>query len=251
MKTLFVMILAVTQLHVSKVQAATVSGEVDALQAALDARNHFVSALENKDFSSLTNQVMGNAVAMLAQELRNRSDEAMASQLEIVWNNNQSVFFGSQFTDLGDHAPLIPQLEAYFVQLSDKYGPVLAAIPYVADIRILNFALPVVFQPHGSWQSKDVDSRIEYRKHFIPFANIVTYYTVLFGCQYIAVKEAQPDLKKLCQPAADKLKFYMGRYAAPQISDWIFAQTNQMIMVNETINTVDELRAAIQSGSQE
>ena len=258
MKALIVMFFAVTALHMNTpVQAQTISGEVAALQASLDARDQFVTALENKDFTSITHQAMGNAIAMLAQELRDRSDEANASKLEAVWTGNEAIFFTAQLTDLGDHAPLIPQLEAFFVQLSDKYGPILAAIPLVQDIRTLNFALPVVFQPKGTWQSKDnkdYDNHIEYRKHFIPFANIVTYYVVLVGCDLIAAKEKSDDLKKMCKPAAEKLKFVMGRYIAPQISDWIFAQTNKSITINDskmTYNTVDELRAAIQAGNQE
>jgi Zn-dependent protease with chaperone function len=251
MKALFVILFAVTQLHATTA-TAQINDESDVLyQTSLDVRDQFVTALENKDFTSITHQAMGDAIAMLAQELRDRSDEESASALESVWNQNEGVFFTAQLTDLGDHAPLIPKLEDYFKTLSTKYGTILMSLPLVQDIRTLNFALPVVFQPKGSWQSADYDNRIEYRKHFIPFANIVTYYGVLVACNIVAKKSAQPDLKKVCKPAAEKLRFAMGRYIAPQVSDWIFKETNKQIAISSSqlkYTTADELRAAIQHG---
>jgi len=247
MKILFVL-LAVTQLHL--VTPARADGELIALQAALDVRDQFVTALENKDFTQITHDSMGSAVDFLAQDLRqNYSDEEMASKLENVWRVNESLFFTAKLADIGDHAPLIPKIEDFFKTLSDKYGSVILNLPLVQDIRTLNFAIPVVFNPKGSWQSTDYDNRIEYRKHFIPFANIVTYYGVLVACDYFAAKSSQPDLKKVCKPAAEKLKFAMGRYIAPPIADWIFKQTNKQVVITDhdrVYNTADELRVAIQ-----
>ena len=257
MKALFVILFAMTQIHTSS--AAPISqfndGELDVLQASLDVRDQFVTALQNQDFTAITHSAMGDAVAMLAQDLRDRSDETMAANLENVWTQNESLFFTAQFRDLGDHAPLIPKLEDFFNQLSNKYGSVILSLPIVSDLRTLNFAIPVVFQPRGAWQSKDpsFDNRIEYRKHFIPFANIVTYYGVLIGCNYLAKKEGQGDMKKVCQTAADKLKFAMGRYIAPVISDWIFKQGNKSIVItdaNRYYTTAEQLRAAIQNGQE-
>lgn len=233
MKVLFSLLFAVTQLHFAA--PARAEGELVVLQAAIDVRDQFVTALQKKDFTQITHNSMSNAVEMLAQDLRtNHSDDVMATELERIWKSNEMMFFTVQLNDLGDHAPMIPQIEDFLKQLSDKYGTVILTLPVVQDIRTLNFAIPVVFHPKGEWQSTEYDNRIEYRKHFIPFANIVTYYGTLIACNYFAAKSEQPDLKKLCKPAAEKLKFAMGRYIAPPMSDWIFNQTNQSIRVTDS-----------------
>lgn len=225
MKVLFTL-LAATQLFVST--SARAQGELVVLQAAIDVRDQFVTALQKKDFTEMTHQSMESAVSILANDLRTTfKDQAMAAKLEKAWNNDEGNFYLVGITDLGDHAPLLPQIEDVLKQLSEKYGTIVMTLPVVTDIRTLNFAIPVVFHPRGEWQDPSIDNRIEYRKHFIPFANIVTYYGALLACNYFAARSEQPDLKKLCKPAAEKLQFAMGRYIAPPMSDWIFNQSNK------------------------
>jgi len=232
------------------------AGELDAMQAALDARNDFVTALQNKDFTEITHQAFGNAIATAVQDLRDRSDYAMANELQNRWQSSDFVgaLFAAQLHDLGDHAPLFPWLDDFFNKMSSKYGTIIFNLPYVKDLRTLNFAIPVVFAPTGKgWEQDGIDARIEYRKHFIPFANIITYYVSLFGCDYVATKQGQPELKKLCSKAAEKLEFVMGRYIAPVVSDWIFKAANrgsndslQLSSDRLRYQTADELRKAIQ-----
>ena len=254
MKALIALLFAVTMLQGStSAKAETFEGELIALQAAIDVRDQFITALEKKDFTEMTHNSMANAVEMLAQDLRKTySDEKMANKLENVWSQNESMFFASNLDELGDHSPLIPKLEEFLTSLADKYGTIILTLPVVTDIRTLNFAIPVVFHPKGNWQSPELDNRIEYRKHFIPFANIVTFYGTLAACNYFATKSQQPDLKKVCKPAAEKLKFAMGRYIAPPMSDWIFKQTNKSYTVSTSArqyNTAQELLAALQGSN--
>jgi hypothetical protein len=178
----------------------------------------------------------------------------MADSLLKQWNSSSANFseiLAARLSsrDLGDHAPLFPWLASYIKSLADKYGSMIYALPIIKDIQTLNFAIPVVFNPHGNWQSPDVDSRIEYRKHFIPFANIVTYYVVLYGCKFELHQHGADALKQLCSKAADKLEFVMGRYIAPVVSDWVFKETDQHLQITDgqrTYNSVDDLRNAIQ-----
>jgi len=239
-----------TQLQFAPIaKAEGFQGELGAINAALQVRNQIVTALEQKDFTQITHDSMGGAVSLLADDLRKQmNDEDMAVELETIWTEGENAFYGVEWRDLGDHDPFIPQLEDFLTQLADKYGTIIYSLPVVGDIRTINFAVPVVFHPKGAWQKSDGDNRIEYRKHFIPFANIVTFYGSLLACNYFAAKSQQPDMKKVCQPAAEKLKFAMGRYIAPPISDWIFNQTNKSYFVSQSqlyYNSAEELRAAI------
>ena len=222
--------------------------EWGAIQAALEFRNQFLNATEKKDFTQVAHQGFEAAIKELAEELRNRQDMAMADELIQNWQQTESLFFTLNMDDLGDHDPLFPWLENFFTKMTQKYGTIILTLPVVKDLRILNFAIPVVLHPKGKWQSTEVDNRIEYRKHFIPFANIVTYYSSNFACNYFAKKYGQNQLKRLCKMVSEKLEWVMGRYIAPAISDWIFKAANPALHLGKDqliFMSVDDLRSAI------
>ena len=253
MKTILALILALS-IQTAKADPGTgevAAAELEAIQGSLDSRNEFVQAVRTKDFSHIAHDVFGLAVQEMAQDLRDRGDDEMANGLLDQWNQTQNAFFVSM-KDLGDHAPLFQWLDDFFKKLEAKYGSIVMNLPYVKDLITLNFAIPVTFKPHGTWQVSGVDSRIEYRKHFIPFANIVTYYGSLYGCKYVMAKHGLSQIGgKLCPKAADKLKFEMGRYIAPPISDWVFRQANrqesgQWGRFRMTYTTATDLQNAVQ-----
>jgi hypothetical protein len=237
----------------AQAQTSTLSVELDGIQGALDARDGFVQALQNKDYTGITHQAFDAAIQELAQSLRDQNDNAMADELLAKWQQSSfegALSFAMSNKDLGDHAPLFPWLEAFFTKMSNKYGTIILSLPIVQNIRTLNFAIPVVFSPRSSsWQSAGVDPRIEYRKHFIPFANLVTYYASLVGCDLIVKKEGMGQLKQLCGKVATKLEFVMGRYIAPQISDWIFKEANSSTEITNkqlVYTNAEQLREAIE-----
>ena len=240
----------------AKAQTNTLAVELDGIQAALDARNTFVHALQNQDFTAVTQQGFDYAIQELAQTLRDQNDNAMADELLARWQQTSfdaalRVAMLPSSRELGDHAPLFPWLEQFLDKMAKKYGTIIFTLPIVKNIRTLNFAIPVVFSPKSaSWQKAGIDSRIEYRKHFIPFADIVTYYIALIGCDILVKKEGVPQLKKLCSKVADKLEFVMGRYIAPQLSDWVFKAANSSRSVDDNAlfyTSAEQLRNAIQN----
>jgi hypothetical protein len=228
------------------------------IQAALDARDTFVKALENKDFTSITHDTMDSTIRDLADQIRTTvKDDVMADELLNQWTD-ASTHFEEQIAtrvstrDLGDHPPLFPWLAAYITKLTTKYS-ILGDLQIIKDITIMNYAIPVVFTPHGSWESPTVDNRIEYRLHFIPFSDIVTYYASYYGCKLALAHYGLSDLKKICPKAANKLEWVNGRYIAPHVSDWIFKAANKgdnsSIEITDSdlqFETVAELRNAIQ-----
>jgi hypothetical protein len=230
----------------------------DALQAAIDARNELVRALLTKDFTTPAHRGMDLAIREFARQIREeQGDVKLSRELLSRWEQT-SLHFATAVslapTDLGDHDPLFPWINEFLGKMASKYGTIIYTLPIVKDILMVNYALPVVFKPRGGWQTdgrvEDVDNRIEYRKHFIPFANFVTYYTALISCRVVADRQGAPQLKRLCSKAADKLRFVMGRYIAPRISDWVFRAANDRLYLGEEslrLNSVEELRRAIYS----
>jgi hypothetical protein len=227
-----------------------------AIQAAIDLRNQFVDALERKDFVAFAHQGMDGAIRKFAEQIQEEQNDAeLSNELISLWEQSSIVLAlaDSKVFDIGDHAPLFPWFNEFLDKMAAKYGTIIYTLPIVKNITMLNYALPVVFKPNGPWRtdgaSQGLDLRIEYRKHFIPFANIVTYYVALLGCEYIAQRQGQPEMKKICKPVAQKLEYAMGRYIAPVVSDWIFNASNQTLQITSDrlrYNTVDDLRRAIQ-----
>jgi hypothetical protein len=252
---MILIVLAALAIHTTSFAQNTQDTEDAAIQASLDARDQFITSLEHKDFQGMTHQAFDAAVKNLADQVRTEyNDSDMADSLLKQWTSASANFDKILINrlnnkDLGDHDPLFPWLAAYIKQLADKYGQVIYSLQIVKDIVTLNYAIPVVFNPHGHWQVAGVDSRIEYRLHFIPFADVVTYYVVLYGCKYELSQHGAGNLGQLCSKAAEKLEYVMGRYIAPVVSDWIFKQTNSSIEITDgqrQYNTVEDLRSAIQ-----
>src|SRR5436189_92463 len=134
MKSLFLVLFAIALNFQS-----TCAGELTVLQASLDARDEFVTALQKKDFTLVSQKAMGSAVDLFAESLRaNQHDESAAATLKSIWEQHKAAFFTIQWTDLGDHAPLIPQLEDFIKQMAAKYGTVVMSLPVVEDLRTLN-----------------------------------------------------------------------------------------------------------------
>ncbi len=212
--------------------------EIQGLLASLQGRNQVVEALYRKDFSSVAQQSMEYAIRELANDLQARDDASMAEELLSQWEVASAQFHQQNFgilsnKDLGDHPAQFVWLEDFLQKMATKYGEIIFTLPFVQDIRTINFAIPVVFAPKGAWRVNaglnNQEDKIEYRKHFIPFSNIVTYYASYYGCVYVVQKQGMDNLKKLCKQAAEKLKFVMGRYIAPKISDWVFNASHQVV----------------------
>ncbi len=249
------LVLFASVLFISSGASAQAVDDSPALQAAIDVRNQFVEALEQKNFVSFGQKGMDGAIRSLADQIRAEfGDRALADELLSRWQGSSflTALSAAKAQDLGDHAPLFAWLDQYLAKMAARFGTIIYTLPIVKNLLMLNYAIPVVFHPGGAWRtdaaSQGLDLRIEYRKHFIPFAKVVTYYVTFYACQIIAQRQGQSDLKKVCKPAADRLEFAMGRYVAPTVSDWIFRASRQSLEIGPRelkYNTVDELREAI------
>lgn len=217
----------------SQTTASSWRAERAALSASIQARNAWIVSLLNGNALDTTRIGFNEAVQALIQDLARQGKTLEAQELSERWGRDGGaaqfeMAFSFGFDDLGDHAPLFTWLEAYIVKLEDKFGAIISRLPVVQNIRMMNFAIPVVFAPASSrWQIAHQDNRIEYRKHFIPFANLITYYVANYACNLVVVKSGNTQLKRICKPAAEKLQFAMGRYVAPHISDFIFKVANR------------------------
>lgn len=201
-------------------------------QAGLEAPREFIHGAKSDAWRKTTSRVLDKIVREGFEDLQAAGDVELARQLEAEWNGHyvgelKAMALGLPQTiskDLGDHPPLSMWLENYYQMLAARTRGLIRQIRLIDDIRKMNFALAVVFHPRGDWQLQYAGKEwIEYRRHFIPMANIVTYWGSYLGCRYITVK--YPDLKQMkryCGKIATKLEWAMGQYIAPRLSDAVF-----------------------------
>jgi hypothetical protein len=201
------------------------------IQAALGARDHAVADVSGSDIKQASQTALNTIVAEGVRALRTNGDGGLARKYEGEWEQKFSTEFtsGIDALDLGDHKPLSQWLANFYDKLEERLGRTVIRQGLLGDIYLMNFAIPITFAPKGTWRTAETPNRdwVEYRKHFIPFANVVTYWAVNIACNKIMKgQDMGKQGQKLCSKVAEKLRFVMGRRIAPKISDFIFNKAN-------------------------
>lgn len=120
--------------------------------------------------------------------------------------------------DLGDHEA-IEWLLNFYTQLEGFLGTPYLQRTHLDDIRVLAYAIPVVFEPART----DVD-KPEYKKHFVPFSKAVGYWLVLGGCS-IYNWVGSPAVTLVCAPIGEAGRLAFGLIGEP-LSDAIYDGTH-------------------------
>jgi hypothetical protein len=194
-----------------------------ALQAMFDGYRQTHADLAKGYFQKIAKRSLDIMVAEGCDRLREVGEFALADQFQNEWKTQISVSMNGNLTalELGDFDPISPWLDHFYDTLYRKTRGMVKGIRVIHDIYLMNYALAVVFKPNGDWRTHTAYDRIEYRKHFIPFANTATYWMSLKACEIYLPKQ-----KKLCNRGAGILEHVMGRYVAPHMSDSFFALAN-------------------------
>jgi hypothetical protein len=190
------------------------------LQATFEAYRETRSDLAEGLVQKVAKRSLDNMVAEGCNRLRAVGEIDLAAQYEQEWKNQISVVLDSNLStfELGDFNPISPWLDNFYNTLYRKTRGIVKGIRVIHDIYLMNYALNVVFKPNGEWRQHTAYDRIEYRKHFIPFADIATYWISLKVCQrYLQ------QYQKYCSNGAGYLERFTGKYVFPRISDQVFA----------------------------
>jgi hypothetical protein len=222
-------------------QAHASADPLAAVTAALNARNKAIVDVSGPNGKSVSQWALNTVVGEGIRALRENGDAALANQSEKEWDGLfVSILIDSSERDLGDHKPLFQWLADFYTKLEDRLGSNFIYNGVIGDVYQMNFAIPVVFSPKGKWRTPTTPNRdwVEYRKHFIPFANVITYWGTYLACQKITAGQDMGDQgKKLCKTVSEKLRHAMGRHVAPKISDFIFNKANGL---NPSLNITQE-----------
>jgi hypothetical protein len=202
---------------------AVAQSSYDGGAGALAGSHDVLTQVINNDLDvvaqSTLNRIVSEGNALLMEQ--GYAQEAMSLQKE--WDHNYSgEFTAVQLFDLGDHQPMNAWLADYYKKLQDKLGAPILRLTHVDDINVLNYAIPVVFQPKGDKRNGDHWNDVEYSKHFIPFISVAAYWAGYVGCR--AATKVHPAFKRYCSVAAGALKNLVRSTVAPKLSNLAFAK---------------------------
>jgi hypothetical protein len=189
-----------------------------ATEAGYDSRTEaerIATAIDQGGLGEETNNALNAIIKAAIRALHRKGQHQEAERIEREWKA-QSAYWAAGAWDLGDHAPLIPWLQKVYLRLEKVLGEALMRSLRLYDLHVLNHALPVVFNPSG----RDWD-RVEYRKHFVPLAGVVTYWGTYLGCQYVV---KSPKWGRICDPAAGWARWWMEYSVGRGLSDRVYRQ---------------------------
>lgn len=180
--------------------------------------NEIVSDFDRAELSGKMFQALDALLKSATKRLRAKGHRDLAAEITEEWVKIAAINM-SEFgvLDLGDHEPLSRWLARTHDRIEAKLGKRVCRLLHFSDIKVLNFAIPVVFRPRGSRTEKW--DRVEYQKHFVPFSGVVTYWAVNGACQVMA-----PGLWVYgCGAVSEIPRFAVEKWIAPHVSNRVYA----------------------------
>ena len=158
-----------------------------------------------------------NLLSAVVVKLQSEGDFDFAESLSKEWTQ-LLVANSGQFSnlDLGDHVPLNQWLADVYSRIEAKLTARVCHWLRFDDLKIFNYAIPVVFNPKGL--NGDKWDLHEYRKHFTPFSGAVTYWTVSGACQ----ASTSGLISWVCGTIAEAPRYAMEKWIAPRLSDRVY-----------------------------
>lgn len=211
--------------------------------------------LEHDERRELAVDAFTNMFTRAAVLLREADQPEMADQLLSEWNNHYRnevlgrPLVGPTPEDVGDHQPYSEWIKEWYQRLEDQFGVDYMNLTRLRDIWILNFTLPVVFNPestnqwcvtHSVQYPRDTCEK-EYARHFVGtwwagntdpyntaskhhgFAGVVAYWVTWAACEVVTYGTGWV---LICMPAGQVVETTVELFIAPEVSDRIYAKYN-------------------------
>ncbi len=179
-----------------------------------------------------------NAAAGALEEIVWEGTERMAQAGDVAtaalwwksWNENRAAWFGGSNASglsalaLGDHAPLSLWLATFYDSMEKILGKPMMDKLYLSDVKVFNYAIPVVFQPSGDRRNGDCWDAAEYKLHFVPFSAATVYWLTRGVCYAVTTGERKL-YRQACDPASGMLRSAMSKYVGAWLSDFVYNRT--------------------------
>jgi hypothetical protein len=189
--------------------------------------------------------MLGFAAARLDESGRHDDADRLRSEWE---NHYRAVIGGVMPEDVGDHLPYSDWLALWYALLENEFGVDYMEWSHLRDIWVMNFALPVVFNPTAAEQwcvdqlrANPRDTcKAEYARHFVGtkygpadpyatapkhhgFSGVISWWSAWTACE-IATQGTGFFL--ICSPAATVIEMSIELFVAPDVSDMIWNRYN-------------------------
>lgn len=157
------------------------------------------------------------------KSLREKGYNEIADQREMEWQ-----FYSMQLAqgplntmDLGDHRPLCDWLGAFYEELENLLTKRFCEFFHLDDIKAFNYGYVVTFYPNGDPVTRETWDKLEYKKHFVPFATASFYWSAYIACNVMA-----PGLASLgCSIGLMGPRYFVKRWVAPPIAGHVYQQS--------------------------
>lgn len=199
-------------------------------EQSVNAIKNLVSSYKKGDVKQGVEMAMNALVKKGVDLLRAKGFKQDAQRFSHSWKAMRA----AHALDIGDHQPLNQWMADYYEVLAQRFGENLLKQLHLDDVLVLNYTIPVVFKPNGNAKANQTWDIVEYRKHFVPFSGIVSYWVSLGVCMYASAQTGNTQLSENCTQIAGLIRKGMVMYPAPKLSDWIYEKAthkNSMIYI--------------------
>lgn len=163
---------------------------------------------------------------MLKRRGYDEEAEKLSSEYRMLYSTSIVNFYFGVSDKLGDHPPLSKWLALWYVIIEAKLGTRVCELLHLDDINILNYSVPVVFQPKGDERFPPIIAwgKEEYSLHFVPFSGVVAYWTTYAVC--VGATWGAGAIAFICTPIGDVAEKIMVKSIAPPLSDRVYDRFN-------------------------
>lgn len=223
---LFILLLSIlsygkTPLGIAVEVEADVNSDLDSI-----TNNHPVLTRMQKRVDAAANGALNVAVG----ELKKKGKFELSDQIKTEWQ----MYYGSSLfasnRNIGDHKPVSQWLSDRYEQIELVLGKSFCINSHIADLKSLNFGVPVVFHPCNFPMDMIKDPRVvEYKRHFCGgtagddeyngVLPVVSYWAVYVGCE--AASQGL-GFVAVCGMAATGVEKFIQNFVAGAVSDRIY-----------------------------
>lgn len=201
------------------------------------------------DTTNLAAEAFDAMFDVAAKELAKKGRQDLAIQLQGEWHTEFRAKLLTPIQDAGDHKPVSEWVEGWYAKLEAVLGVEVMEMTHLRDIFVMNFTIPVVFDPHAesTWCREELSNHPgdtcekEYQRHFAGtrwakdpdpyrnavlhhgFAGVVSYWVTTAACEAALWGT---DATLLCGLAGDAVEVGIEKFVAPQASDKIYERYN-------------------------
>jgi len=163
-----------------------------------------------------TLHVTSHIIRFSVYNLRRKGHHSEANKIWKEWISTHKRQLSNYLInrDLGDHKPVSIWLATVHDTLLLLLGEEAFRYLHLDDIRIINYALPVVFNPcDTAWD------KAEYNLHFSPLTGVIGYWATFIGCMYGSLGTLWSIA---CEPGGTMVETILLVDLAPALSDFVY-----------------------------